>query len=126
MYAIRSYYAKLDAIKILAVDSAASESAKRTFKNELLQQLPKALYKDLMVIKDGKKEITFKIREENNKISELLMLVVGPNESALIFLEGNIDLKKISKLSKTMKIDGFEHLEKVDENKTKNNRNNFV
>lgn len=112
---------KLDAIKILAVDSAASESAKRTFKNELLQQLPKALYKDLMVIKDGKKEITFKIREENNKISELLMLVVGPNESALIFLEGNIDLKKISKLSKTMKIDGFEHLEKVDENKTKNN-----
>ncbi|MDF1549189.1 MAG: DUF4252 domain-containing protein [Bacteroidales bacterium] len=105
---------KLDAIKILAIDSKADEVSQKAFKNELIQKLPKSIYKDLMIIKEGKKEITFMIREEGNKISELVMFVDEPNESALIFLEGDIDLKKISKLSKTMKIDGFEHLDKVD------------
>ncbi|NJO88679.1 MAG: DUF4252 domain-containing protein, partial [Chloroflexia bacterium] len=51
---------KLDAIKILALSKDATESQKNSFKKELIDNLPKSVYKDLMIIKDGKKEITFK------------------------------------------------------------------
>lgn len=112
---------KLDAIKILTLSDDASSSQKETFKKELIENLPKSVYKDLMIIKEGKKEITFKIKDDGGKISELVMFVDEHNESALIYLDGDINLKSISKLSKSMKIDGFEHLEKVDEEYKKKN-----
>ena len=105
---------KLSAIKILALSDDASENQKKSFKSDLIKNLPKSVYKDLMIIKDGKKEVSFMIKEEGNKISELVMFVDENNESTLIYLDGDINLKNISKLSKSMKIDGFEHLEKVD------------
>jgi hypothetical protein len=105
---------KLESIKILTVDSAMNQNKKIDFANELKKILPKTDYKDLMVVKEGKKQINFMIRESNGKISELVMAVSGPDEPVLIFLEGDINLAKVSKLSKSMKIDGFEHLEKVD------------
>jgi hypothetical protein len=43
------------------------------------------------------------------------MIVTGQGNAVLMFLEGDIDLKSISKLSKSMKITGFEHLDKIDE-----------
>ncbi len=106
---------KLDAIKILTLSNDASESQRKSFKDELIKNLPKAVYKDLMIIKEGKKEITFKIKDDGGKISELVMFVDEKDESALIYLDGDINLKSISKLSKSMKIDGFEHLDKIDE-----------
>ncbi len=103
----------LDAIKILSVDSALNVSKKIDFAVELKKVLPASEYKDLMVVREGKKQINFMIRENNGKISELVMTVVGQDKPLLIFLEGYINLKKISKLSKSMNIDGFENLDKV-------------
>ena len=105
---------KLNAIKILTADSTMEVRNGGKFQKELLQILPKSNYKDLMIIKEGKQDIRFLIREEKSKISELVMIITGQGEAVLIFLEGDIDLKNVSKLSKSMKIKGFEHLEKVD------------
>jgi hypothetical protein len=108
---------KLESIKILTVDSALNSNLKINFSNELKKILPRNEYKDLMVVREGKKQINFMIRETNGKISELVMTVIGENQPLLIMLEGDIDLAKISKISKSMKIDGFENLEKVDDKK---------
>lgn len=105
---------KLDAIKILALSDDATESQKKSFKSELIKNLPKSQYKDLMIIREGKKVVTFMIKEDGSKISELVMFVDENDKSTLLYLDGDINLKSISKLSKSMKIDGFEHLEKVD------------
>ena len=105
----------LNSIKILTADSLKEARNGGKFRKELLQILPKTNYKDLMIIKDGGQDIRFIIREEKSKISELVMIVTGGGEPVLMFLEGDIDLKNISKLSKSMKIKGFEHLEKVDD-----------
>jgi len=43
-----------------------------------------------------------------------LLIAGGKNENALISIQGNIDLKNISKLSKSMQIQGLEHLEEID------------
>lgn len=104
---------KLNSIKILNVDSSFYVNSKVKFEKELFSKLPKSIYKELMIIKDGGETIKFLINEKNNKISEFLMVVYGESEPVLIFLEGDINLKQISKLSKTMNVNGFEHLDKI-------------
>lgn len=66
-----------------------------------------------MIVKDGSETITFLIHEKKSVISEFVMLIEEKEEVALIFLEGDIDLNRLSKLSKSMKVTGFEHLDKI-------------
>lgn len=106
---------KLNSIKILTIDSALNAQSDRKFDKELSDLLPKTEYKDLMIIKDGKQTVKFLINEQNDIITEFLMIVYGDGDPVLIFLDGDIDLKQISKLSKTMNVEGFEYLENVDE-----------
>ncbi|HAN19852.1 MAG: hypothetical protein A2X13_12790 [Bacteroidetes bacterium GWC2_33_15] len=102
----------LKAIKILATDETYSGNI--NFFKEIIDKLPKDQYKELMVIKEKDQDIKFLVNEKNGKIIELLLIAGGANENALISIQGNIDLKNISKLSKSMKIDGLEHLEEID------------
>lgn len=105
---------KLTAIKILTIDSALNVSNNRSFDSEISSLLPKNDYKELMIIKEGKQTVKFLINEKNNKISEFLMIVYGEGDPVLIFLEGDIDLKQVAKLSKTMNIEGMEYIDNVD------------
>jgi len=105
----------LEAIKIITVSSDLDAQSKANFGKEIMKNLPPTIYKDFMVIKDGKQEITFKVHDEGGKISEFVMVVNDPNEPLLLFLQGDIDLKKIAKMSKSMDIKGFDKLEKVEE-----------
>lgn len=106
---------KLKAIKILTIDSALNAQQENAFEKALISALPPNQYKEMMIVKDGKETVKFLLNEKNGKISEFLMIVYGDSDAVLITLEGDIDLKKISKLSKTMNVDGFEHLEKIEE-----------
>jgi hypothetical protein len=73
-------------------------------------------FEDLMVVKEkGKTEFKFMIREVNGKIRELLMLSGANKSFFLLSLIGDIDLKKISKLSKSLDVDGIENLDKLKE-----------
>lgn len=107
---------KLNGIKILTIDSIMNLKRGHDFYKEIVSSLPIKDYKDLMIIKEGSGEIKFMIREDASKISELIM-VMGGSEAVLIVLQGDIDLKQVSKLSKSMDIKGLEHLDKVDNKK---------
>ena len=76
-------------------------------------------YKELMVVKEKDQDVKFLINEKDGKIIELLLIAGGKDENALISIQGNIDLKNISKLSKSMKIEGLEHLNDIDEKQKK-------
>ena len=45
------------------------------------------------------------------------MLAGGNKEFMILSLFGEIDLKQVSKIGKSMDIDGLKNLEKIDENK---------
>ncbi len=105
---------KLNAIKILTTNDKAGKKQVANFKKEVIRSLPSKEYQDLMIVKDGKQDVTFKIRKNSGKITELLMLVSDETETVLIYLSGDINLKKISKLSKSMKVTGLEHLSKIE------------
>ncbi|MBN2175048.1 MAG: DUF4252 domain-containing protein [Bacteroidales bacterium] len=106
----------LTSIKILTAEKDSTGNGPHVnFYNELIKDFPKNKYEELMVVKKSNQDVTFYIHKEEKKISELLMVVGGADDNALISIQGDIDLKTISKLSKTMNIEGMENLEEIEE-----------
>ena len=108
----------LKSIRILAVENPKAIPAGTNFYNEIMKNLPASQYKELMVIKEKGQDVKFLIREVQGKIVELL-LITGGKDNAFICIEGNIDIKSIAKLSKSMNIQGMKALENVNTDKKK-------
>jgi hypothetical protein len=105
----------LTCIKIISVEDTTGVMSKTVnFYNEIAKSSTKQKYEELMVVKKDKQDIKFLIRKEGKIINELLMLVAGAKENAMISIQGNIDLKTISKLSKAMNIEGMENLKEIE------------
>jgi hypothetical protein len=105
----------LTSIKILAADDDPATPIPVNLYQEVMKELPVSQYKELMVVREKDQDVRFLVREEKGKVVELLMLVGGKDESALICIQGIIDMKSISKLAKGMNIEGMENLEKIEE-----------
>ena len=103
---------KLNSIKILSSDSTNINEGVNFYK-EIMKELPINDYKELMVVKEKNQETKFLVKENNGNIVELLLIVGGKSNNVLICIQGDINLKNIAKLSKSMKIDGLENLEKI-------------
>lgn len=106
----------LRSIKLLVADSTTNAAMNYSLIKDALSLLQRNAYTELMVFQqNGKETITVLIREEGPVIQEFLMTIDSQKEAVFIFLEGNIDLEKIARLSRTMNIQGFEHLENIDQ-----------
>ena len=69
-----------------------------------------------MSVRDDDKDIRFLIKEKNNKINELFMVMGGDSEFGLLSIVGDgIDLNALYKLSKKIGMQGFEELEFLDQ-----------
>jgi len=106
---------KVKGLKILVKDSTGGNDAKRLYM-DAFKLIPENEYDELMSIKDKGTNMKFLIKEKDKIITELVMVMHGHQQFFLLSLIGDIDLKQISRLSKSMNIDGFEHLENLDEN----------
>jgi hypothetical protein len=104
----------LNSIKILATDDDPNTKTNIDLYKEVMKVLPKSEYKELMVIKEKDEDVLFLIREKDNKVTELLMIVGGPDEDAIISIQGDIDMKNISKIAKSLDIEGMDKLEKIE------------
>jgi hypothetical protein len=70
-------------------------------------------FTELMTVKESDETVQFMITKNGKNISELLLLINQKDQAGFISITGNIDLKSIAKLSKTMNIKGLENLEKI-------------
>lgn len=104
----------LNCIKILVTDDDPATPAPVNLYQEIMKVLPSSPYKEVMVVKEKDQDIKFYAKEEKNKVVELLLVLGGKDESVLISIQGDIDMKNISKLAKSMNIEGMENLEKID------------
>jgi hypothetical protein len=103
--------AGISSIKILTQDGGNSEA----FGEELIAMLPRSEYKEMMVVKDQDEEVLFLAREEGGKITEFLLIVSGGGEDALIAIQGDIDMKSISKIASGLDMPGLENLEDLED-----------
>jgi len=105
----------IDFIKILAVEDEANNHD-LNFYAEVVPQLKRDAYEELMTVKSSDADVLFLVKKSGNDIRELLLVVGGEDDNALIYIGGNINLKDVAKLGKSMNIqsDAFAHLEELD------------
>lgn len=105
---------KLDGIKILVTDDDPATPAPVSLYNEIMKLIPSSSYKEVMVVKEKDQDIKFFVKENKDKrVAELLMVIGGPDQSVLLSIIGDIDMKNISKLARTMNVEGMENLNKI-------------
>jgi hypothetical protein len=103
---------KLKSIKILSVeDSLLNKNL--NFYSELSKKLDLSVYEELMVIKEGPDITKFLIKQNGNLISELLVVKGGPGGNSLISIKGELNLKNISDMSKSLDMQELKSLDKI-------------
>ena len=102
----------LKSIRIMTIsDSLLNE--KINFYEELGRRLDYDKYEELMVVKDGGKDLIFLIKEKGNKrIEELLMVGGGTGSNVLLSIKGDLDLKNIAEISKNIGIDELNDIDR--------------
>jgi len=105
----------LKGIRILVLDSVGT-SAYNPLKlyKEVSALADQIDYEELMIVKHEDTDVKFLIRQKAKVIEELLLLVCADNNFVFMSLVGEIDLKTISALSKSMDVDGLNYLEELD------------
>ncbi|NOZ34783.1 MAG: DUF4252 domain-containing protein [Chlorobi bacterium] len=88
-----------------------AENSNTDLLSELNNYLPKSNYKDVMIINDSGSKISFKARERNNSISEIIMLIEDDNEFVVMNIEGSFTHEELKKF-----------IESVDTEKVKNSK----
>lgn len=106
----RSVIADLGGLRVLTADSVSN--GLEMYK-DALSRVPQNEYEELLTVRDGDEHVRFWIKETNNTINELLLLVGEPREFTMLSFTGKIDLNKIASLSKSLDVEGMNHLEKV-------------
>jgi hypothetical protein len=109
----------LEYIRILMYENStdnkyASESTLTSFKDDL-EDVQLKNFTELMTVREQDETVKFMIRKDGKVIKELLLLINQDDEAGFISITGNINLKSIAKLSKTMDIKGLDQLQKMDE-----------
>lgn len=105
----------IESIKILTTEDESLLDPGINFYKEIMNELSLDEYEELMVVKEKDQDIKFLVKEKGDIIVELLLVIGGEGNNALISIRGIIDLKSISRLSKSLNVQGLDELEKIDE-----------
>ena len=108
----------INTLKVFATENA---DVAKQMETEVKSYLLKANLEELMRVKDGNSNVKIYVKEGQSAdyVKELFMFVKdggdksGHNQTVIIYLTGNIDLKQISKLTEKMNLPGGEHLSKA-------------
>lgn len=103
---------KLKGMKMVVGDSVPDS---RKYYNQAIKDVEGAGFEELMSVIDAEENVMFSIKESGGKIEELMMVAGGNEKFVVLSLYGEIDLKNISKIARSMSIDGLSDLEKLDE-----------
>ena len=109
---VQEVIASLKGMRILHTEKNANK-----YYQEALKVIPTSDYELLLTARDGGENVRFMVKESGDIVKELLMIVGGDTDFALISFIGNIDLKKIGKLAEALDIDNLEYLKNLDDKK---------
>ena len=73
-------------------------------------------YEELMSIEDKDGTFNFRIDEKNGVVREFIMVGIADDDIIIFSLTGDMDLALLSRVGSQIQTDGFEYLEKLDEN----------
>lgn len=84
--------------------------------DEVLSDLNKNDYEELMTVKSEGEEVLMLAKKDGDILEELIILVGGSDDNALVYISGKMNMKDLSKLSSSVNIKGagFDHLKDID------------
>lgn len=99
----------LEGLKILTTDIEGRE-----FYSEAIQKIDTKQYEELMTVRSEGDDVKFLVKDTDggNVVQELLLLV-GGDEFVMMSFVGDINLRQIGKLAKSLDMKGANHLEKL-------------
>jgi hypothetical protein len=107
---VQQVIASMKGMRILHTEKNATK-----YYQEALKAISTNEYEVLLTARDKGENVRFMVKESGDIIQELLMIVGGDADFAMISFIGNIDLKKIGKLAEALDIDNLEYLKNLDE-----------
>jgi hypothetical protein len=102
---LKQTVSKLQSLRILS-----TESSPQQFYKEALTRIDRKEYEELITVRNKNENVHFMVKEEGERIHELLMIAVDDEGFTLMSFVGDIDLDKMSRLSSSMNIKGMENL----------------
>ena len=109
---VKKVIRSMKGLRILHTEQNAAQ-----YYQEALKTINTNEYELLLTARDNGENVRFMVKESGDIVQELLMIVGGEKEFAMLSFIGNIDLKKIGKLAKALDIDNLEYLNKLNEAK---------
>jgi len=104
---LKQTVANLHSFRVLSTDATPLK-----FYKEALALIDRKQYEELISVRSGgsKDNVRFMVKENGDKISELLMIAADEDGFTLMSFVGDIDLNKLSRLSADMDIKGMDNL----------------
>ena len=109
-----TFSSKLTEVKILAMESDCDKPVTIDLRAEVIDKLDKSQYKEMMTVKQTDEDIVILVRESNGRIAELLIIVGGKDDNALIQMKGDILLGELAEMAGNYQMKGFEQLKKLE------------
>ena len=111
---------KLKSFKAVGFDSVANPMK---YYHDAIGKIQKAGFEELMSVQKPDQAVNFQIHEKGDQINELAMVVSEKHRFMIISLYGDIDLKNISKLARSLNITGMKYLKDYHPEHRKNHDN---
>jgi hypothetical protein len=104
---------QLSGLKMLVYEPEGSKN--QDFLDEVRTLSKSKGYTEIMSVDSEDEVVKFLAKKgKDGKILELLMVVLDDEEAVVMSMTGNLDMKTISEISKSLDIDGMENLKKID------------
>lgn len=103
----------IDNIRIIAMEDYLN-TENINFYNEIISQVDVGLYQELMTVKESDNDVVFFVKYAGKDIDELLLIVGGSDDNAVISIKGKINIKEMASLSKSIHMNGLEHLSELE------------
>jgi hypothetical protein len=109
----QDFLSRIHSIKILALEDHNSGI---NLYDEVLSELDKSSYDELMTAKSKGEEVLILAKKDGDIVEELIILVGGGDDNALVYISGKMNMKDLSKLSSSVNIEGagLSHLKDVE------------
>jgi len=99
--------AQIEFVRVLAIEDEEIKGV--NFYDEIMKSLNVEEYEELMTVKQSDQDVKILVKQTGSIIQELL-IVVGGEDNALVYIKGNIQLKDLSSLSDGFSMNGLEAL----------------
>ncbi len=108
----QEFLSRIHEIKILATE----DNNNINIYDEVLSDLKKSDYEELLTSKSKEEQVLMLAKKDGDIVQELIILVGGKDDNALVYISGKMNMKDLSKLSSSVNIKGagFEHLKDIE------------